>query len=221
MVTAFAILAMFVNVKWILNFFLHQMILRFFANGFLHQMILELFYIEFSVFFTSKFSDFYIKWFWIVFTLNNSSFFTSNFWNFFTSNYSLFFTSNDSGTFPWSKTQHQPSWSSLSWQAWKEKRLSSSHYWGMILLGMLVGVKPPVGPNSQLKPFSFVWRFPLSYQAWSICDVINLKRKKMISTPLMMENPVSSPMVPPIRLSWASILIFLSFSMSSKVAVSK
>ena len=43
----------------------------------------------------------------------------------------------------------------------------------------------------------------------------------MISMPLMMENPVSSPMVPPIRLSWASVLIFLSLSMSSKVAVSK
>ena len=52
-------------------------------------------------------------------------------------------------------------------------------------------------------------------------DQINLKRKKMISTPLMMENPVRSPMVPPIRLSWASVLIFLSLSILSKVAVSK
>ena len=51
--------------------------------------------------------------------------------------------------------------------------------------------------------------------------LINLKRKKTISTPLMMENPVRSPMVPPMRLSWASVLIFLSLSMSSKVAVSK
>ena len=49
----------------------------------------------------------------------------------------------------------------------------------------------------------------------------NLKMKKMISMPLMMENPVRRPMVPPMRLSWASILIFLSLSMSSKVAVSK
>ena len=49
----------------------------------------------------------------------------------------------------------------------------------------------------------------------------DLKRKKMISTPLMMEKPVRSPMVPPMRLSWASVLIFLSLSMSSKVAVSK
>ena len=54
-----------------------------------------------------------------------------------------------------------------------------------------------------------------------LVKLINLKRKKMISTPLMMENPVRSPMVPPMRLSWASILIFLSLSMSSKVAVSK
>ena len=38
---------------------------------------------------------------------------------------------------------------------------------------------------------------------------------------LMMENPVKSPMVPPTRLSWASNLIFLSFWMLSKVAVSK
>ena len=50
---------------------------------------------------------------------------------------------------------------------------------------------------------------------------INLKIKKMISMPLIMENPVRSPMVPPMRLSWASVLIFSSLSMSSKVAVSK
>ena len=52
-------------------------------------------------------------------------------------------------------------------------------------------------------------------------DGVHLKRKKMISTPLMMEKPVRSPMVPPMRLSWASVLIFLSLSMLSKVAVSK
>ena len=49
----------------------------------------------------------------------------------------------------------------------------------------------------------------------------NLKIKKMISTPLMIENPLKSPMVPPMRLSWASVLIFSSLSMLSKVAVSK
>ena len=49
----------------------------------------------------------------------------------------------------------------------------------------------------------------------------DLMRKKTISTPLMMEKPVRSPMVPPMRLSWASVLIFLSLSMSSKVAVVK
>ena len=55
----------------------------------------------------------------------------------------------------------------------------------------------------------------------AVCEQqINLKRKKMISMPLMMENPVRSPMVPPMRLSWASVLIFLSLSMLSKVAVS-
>ena len=63
---------------------------------------------------------------------------------------------------------------------------------------------------------------PWSRLGW-LCDncCVDLKRKKMISIPLMMENPVRSPMVPPMRLSWASILIFLSLSMSSKVAVSK
>ena len=49
----------------------------------------------------------------------------------------------------------------------------------------------------------------------------NLIRKKTISIPLMIEKPVRSPMVPPMRLSWASVLIFLSLSMSSKVAVLK
>ena len=52
-------------------------------------------------------------------------------------------------------------------------------------------------------------------------DQIYLRRKKTTSAPLIMENPVRSPMVPPMRLSWASVLIFLSLSMSSKVAVSK
>ena len=51
--------------------------------------------------------------------------------------------------------------------------------------------------------------------------VHHLKIKKIISMPLMMENPVRRPMVPPMRLSWASVLIFLSFSILSKVAVSK
>ena len=32
----------------------------------------------------------------------------------------------------------------------------------------------------------------------------------------MMKNPVRSPMVPPMRLSWASVLIFLSISKSSR-----
>ena len=50
---------------------------------------------------------------------------------------------------------------------------------------------------------------------------VDLMRKKTISTPLMMEKPVRSPMVPPMRLNWASVLIFLSLSMLSKVAVSK
>ena len=45
--------------------------------------------------------------------------------------------------------------------------------------------------------------------------------KKTISTPLMIENPVRRPIVPPMRLSCASTLTFLSRLMLSKVAVSK
>ena len=45
--------------------------------------------------------------------------------------------------------------------------------------------------------------------------------KQIISTPLMIENPVRRPNVPPMRLNWASNLIFLSLSISSKEAVSK
>ena len=41
----------------------------------------------------------------------------------------LSFTSNDSGSFPSSKTKHQPVWSSGSWLTWKEKMSSLSHYW--------------------------------------------------------------------------------------------
>ena len=51
--------------------------------------------------------------------------------------------------------------------------------------------------------------------------LMELRKKKTTSTPLMMEKPVRNPMVPPMRLSWASTLIFLSLSMLSKVAVSK
>ena len=51
--------------------------------------------------------------------------------------------------------------------------------------------------------------------------MVNLTRKKMISMPLMMENPVRSPMVPPTRPSWASNLTAWSRSILSKVAVSK
>ena len=37
----------------------------------------------------------------------------------------------------------------------------------------------------------------------------------------MIEKPVKSPMVPPMRLIWASNFTFLSSSMSSKVEVAK
>ena len=50
---------------------------------------------------------------------------------------------------------------------------------------------------------------------------MNLATKKRISTPLRMEKPVRSPIVPPMRLSWASSFTFLSLLISSNVAVSK
>ena len=46
--------------------------------------------------------------------------------------------------------------------------------------------------------------------------MIRLARKKRISTALITENPVSSPMVPPIRLNWASNLSFLSLKIWEK-----
>ena len=45
--------------------------------------------------------------------------------------------------------------------------------------------------------------------------------KYIISTPLMMENPVRSPMVPPIAESMSTNLADLSLMMRSKVGVSK
>ena len=45
--------------------------------------------------------------------------------------------------------------------------------------------------------------------------------KKMISTPLMIENPVRSPMVPPIADSMSTNLADLSFVILSNVGVSK
>ena len=52
-------------------------------------------------------------------------------------------------------------------------------------------------------------------------DVKNFRMKKTTSTPLMMENPVKSPIVPPMRLICASNLSLWSLSILSKVAVSK
>ena len=48
-----------------------------------------------------------------------------------------------------------------------------------------------------------------------------LKRKKIISNPLMMENPAKSPMVPPMVDSFDSRFAFSSFVTLSKVGVSK
>ena len=49
----------------------------------------------------------------------------------------------------------------------------------------------------------------------------HLKRKSIISKPLMIENPVRSPMVPPIADSMSTNLADLSFVILSNVGVSK
>ena len=59
------------------------------------------------------------------------------------------------------------------------------------------------------------------YAHFSVClkgtlFMTRLTRKKRISTALITENPVSSPMVPPIRLNWASNLSFLSLKIWRK-----
>ena len=90
-----------------------------------------------------------------------------------------------------------------------------------LVLGCWYYISPagPEGPGQpEEKDKIFSWEF---IGRWILTYKYNLKRKKRISTPLMMENPVRSPIVPPIRLNWAPILIFLSLSMLSKVAVSK
>ena len=48
-----------------------------------------------------------------------------------------------------------------------------------------------------------------------------LKRKKIISNPLMMENPAKSPMVPPMVDSFDSRFAFSSIVILSKVGVPK
>ena len=48
-----------------------------------------------------------------------------------------------------------------------------------------------------------------------------LTAKYTISTPLMMENPVSSPMVPPTVDNFVSKFAFSSFVIRSKVGVAK
>ena len=51
--------------------------------------------------------------------------------------------------------------------------------------------------------------------------MIKLKRINKISTALMMENPVRSPMVPPIADNMSTNFAALSFSILSNVGVSK
>ena len=77
---------------------------------------------------------------------------------------------------------------------------------------------------TSLEKIGFILNHTYHYNANNFIrfgSYVHLKRNKMTSMPLMIENPVRRPMVPPMRLSWASVLIFLSLSMSSKVAVSK
>ena len=64
---------------------------------------------------------------------------------------------------------------------------------------------------------------PLKLQPFLVTfkDMNSLMVKYMISTPLSIENPVRSPIVPPMRLIWASMVNFLSRSISSQVAGTK
>ena len=64
----------------------------------------------------------------------------------------------------------------------------------------------------------FYWPF-LSIRA--IVRYINFNIKYKISTPLMMENPVKSPNVPPIAESMSTNFAALSFVTLSNVGVSK
>ena len=75
-----------------------------------------------------------------------------------------------------------------------------------------------LGSQVILKPFSVAKTISALLM---LKDLTSLIRKKTISMPLIIENPVRSPMVPPTRLNWASNLIFWSRPISSKVAVSK
>ena len=52
-------------------------------------------------------------------------------------------------------------------------------------------------------------------------EIIYFIKKYMISIPLRMENPVKSPMVPPISPSAASVVTLSSFSILSKVSVAR
>ena len=81
--------------------------------------------------------------------------------------------------------------------------------------------------STSTKSFHFKWFGNFFWTAETISyllvlkDANNLIKKKKSSIPLIIENPVRSPMVPPIRLSCPSNLIFVSRSISSNVAVSK
>ena len=49
----------------------------------------------------------------------------------------------------------------------------------------------------------------------TLSDIKNLATKYTISTPLSIENPVNSPMVPPMRPSWAVSVTLISLPTSS------
>ena len=80
---------------------------------------------------------------------------------------------------------------------------------------------PEGADRSRIREFCNLMFIMLLMLVLSANMTADLKRKKTIPTPLVIEKPVRSPMLPPMRFSWTSVLIFLSLSISSKVAVPK
>ena len=75
------------------------------------------------------------------------------------------------------------------------------------------------GTMGLLTGFSIISGVEILYFAAKIG--MEFLRKKRISTPLMMENPVRSPMVPPIADNMSTNLAALSLVILSNVGVSK
>ena len=74
--------------------------------------------------------------------------------------------------------------------------------------------------NNTIHTITFHFVFSIFPQSLLLVQMV-LIMKKRISTPLMMENPVSSPMVPPIADNMSTNFAALSLMILSNVGVSK